>query len=67
MKVILLLWSLLAFILVVKGHEGHDHVHEGKNPTVPIFISILTELFLPTTNSSNQNKLNNGILIDRSL
>ena len=38
MKVILLLWPLLAFILVVKGHEGHDHVHEGKNPTVPMFI-----------------------------
>ena len=36
MKVILLLWPLLAFILVVKGHEGH--VHEGKNPTVPMFI-----------------------------
>ena len=38
MKVILLLWPLLAFILVVKGHEGHDHVHEGKNLTVPMFI-----------------------------
>ena len=38
MKVILLLWPLLAFILVVKGHEGHDHVHEGKNPTVPMFM-----------------------------
>merc|ERR1712072_1099186 len=34
MKVILLLWSLLAlFILVVKGHEGHDHVHEDTTAT----------------------------------
>ena len=45
MKVILLLWPLLAFILVVKGHEGHDHVHEGKNSTVPMLIYIFILIF----------------------